>query len=400
MADVIWRGLQGITQAQRTYALNAPAAGETQALIHNKKRVTYTGVTGDTATTAAAGLAAAAGASSDIEWTELTVTSSGAVVTVVGPADGAPFTLSTAVTGSATVTAGATVTAVSPHDPADAANYEGGALPGNNDTVKWPRDAADMRYNLTTALASITGLTILREAGGPLVGLPDYRGQGYREYRGTRLVTPATTVRIDLDGTEDANGIRLDVSGATCALTVTGVQGGQLDAEAVEITGMASTSAARVSNGSLAVVGGVVPTVAGDSSAVRVESGCTLTGVELKDCTARIGSSWGGDLNVLGGTCDVVGSATGTSTVVGGAVNWKGSGNLNAPQIGDGGLVTTAGGSAPLALTGRVALLHPTAGFADPFTRLARPYDIDTVDSGTGGIDVGTNLRVTIDTRP
>lgn len=399
MATVIWRGLQGITRAQRPYTCNAPAAGETMTLIHNKKRVTYTGVTGDTGTTAAAGLAAACAASADAEWTELEVSSSGAVVTVLGPADGAPFTLTTAVTGSATLTAGSAVAAVSPYDVADTANYEGGALPSNGDTLRLPRDAADMRFNLTTALASITGLTILRELGGPAVNLPDYRAQGYREYRGCRLVTPATTVRIDLDGTEPANAIRLDVGGATCAMTVTGSQGGQLDAEAVEVTGMASTSSVRASNGSVAVVGGTVPTIAGELSAVRIESGCTLTGLEFKDCSSRVASSWSGDLNVLGGTCDVTGTATGTCKVVGGTVVWKGSGNLNAPQIGAGGTVTTEGGSAPLALTGTIARLDATARFRDPFTRLARPYDIDNVFAGTGGIEVGQDCKITVDDR-
>ena len=396
MATVIWRGLQGITQAQRPYTCNAPAAGETMTLIHNKKKVTHTGVTGDTGTTAAAGLVAAWQASNDGEWAELTVSSSGAVVTVLGPADGAPFTLTTAVTGAATLTAGTPVAAISPNDPADAANYEGGALPGNNDTLRLPRDAADMRFNLTTALASITGLTILRELGGPNVNLPDYRAQGYREYRGTRLVTPATTVRIDLDGREEANAIRLDVGGATCALTVTGAQGGQLDGEAVEVTGMASTSSVRVANGSVAVAGGVVPTIAGDGSAVRIESGATLTAIELRGCSSRVGSSWSGNLDVLGGTCDVVGTATGTCTVVGGTVAWKGSGNLNAPQIGAGGTVTTDGGSAPLALTGTIAKLDATAGFRDPFTRLARPYAIASTYAGMDGLELGRTFTLTV----
>jgi hypothetical protein len=206
-------------------------------------------------------------------------------------------------------------------------------------------------------------------------------------------------VRIDLDGTEGANALRFDVGGATCALSIAGPQGGQLDAEAVEVTGLASTSSIRVAAGSVAVVGGTVPAIDADGSAVRVESGCTLTALELKDGTARIGSSWSGDLNVLGGTVEVVGTATGTCTVVGGTVQWKGTGNLNAPQIGAGGTVTTEGGAGPLALTGIIARLDATALFRDRFTRVARPYKIDCVFAGTGGIEVGEDCQITVDDR-
>jgi len=399
MATKIWRGLQGILQGQQGYTCNA-SIGDTYSLVHNKKVISYTAVTGDTATTIAAALVAAAGNSNTQEWTELTVTSNGAVVNILGPADGAPFTVTAVVTGSATLTAGTTVTPISPFDVTDAANYDAGVAPVSNDLILCPRDAADMRYNLA-GLASLTGLTIQRDLGGPNIGLPDYRAAGYREYRQTQLKVKAGTFNIFLDGTEGKYALRFDNQTIASTVNITGIQGGQLDSEAIEMTNLGTASVVNCSSGSIALPAGTVVTLNAANSAVRVESAVTLSGtVELLNCSSRLRSSWTTNLAVTNGVCEVASAATGPCTVIGGTVNWTGSGNLNSPFIGDGGTIDTSGGATAIAVTGYITKMHPNASFVDSFTRVSRPYTIESAGAGLSGLDVGRDFKITVDNRP
>jgi len=372
--------------------------GDTYSLIHNQKTVRYTAVSGDTTALVAAGLASAATSSGTAEWSELLASSAGAVVTILGPADGTPFTLTTAVTGSATLTAGTPAAGVSPHDLADAANYAGGALPVNSDTLTFPADGADVRTGLT-ALTAVTGLVIRRDAGGPVVGLPDYRSRGYREYRPTFLEVPAATVLVHLSARDRAGAFRLDCDATATVVSVIGEQAGRLDGEQVEVKGGTGACAVRLANAAVAVVGGAVAVLAADGGVVRVEAGVTLGAVELKDTTARIGATWTA-LDVTGGQVDVMRAATGPLTLRAGTVNWKGSGNFNAPQLGVGAVLSTQGGADPIAVTGVIVKLGGNAVLDDPFTRITRPYSVDLLGSGPSGLNVGPDARITVAARP
>jgi hypothetical protein len=404
MATVRWLGLQGVTRKVYRWTVNA-SVGDTYTLTHNLKTVSYTAVTGDTTADVAAGLVAAVQASPEPEFQELEASSNAAVLSITGPDDGATVTVTASVSGSATMTAGTTTAPVSPYDVGDGANYSSGSLPANNDTLVIPTGSADMRYNLE-ALSAITGLTIVREIDGPVIGLPDYRATNYREYRPTRLKVPAPTVRINLSQQEDGP-IRLNLHSTNAAITVNqaGAAGrGNIGAEAIDIIGTAANSTLAV-NGSSVVVApaytdtGTITTLTADNSTIRVGRGATLTNAELNGCEAEIGCNWTGLTVDDGGLTTITGTATGALTANGGTVNWNSTGTLTNPIIGVGVTLDLSGASGAVAVSGAIAR-HAGSTINDPGSRITVPYDVQCIRCGVEGLTLGKHRTVTVDAGP
>jgi hypothetical protein len=509
MATVLWLGLQGVVRKQYRWTVNA-AAG-TYTLTHNLKSISYTYVTGDAAADIVAGLVAAAVNSPEPEWAELSVDSySTAVVGVTGPDDGATFTVTASVTGSATMTAAnqvdlitfnatatggnlqltiqktdgsyattgnaawnatdatflsnintaldaatgiaggivatgaapddaitltysgtgyagspwrratvavfptsvasatysnttaAGVAPVSPHDVADNANYSGSLA--NNDTLVIPAGSADMRYNLE-AKNNITGLTVIREAGGPSFGLPDYRATGYREYRALRLKFPATTATINTTVQDGAGAMRLHLSSATCAMRVTGEANGGgagIGDEVLEVIGSGNSSTLAITNSSVAVAPLVsttagFTTIVGDNSTVNLGSGVTTVTDEFTACTVQIACNWTTLTAAGAGTLTVLGTATGALIANQGTVNWNGTGALASPEIGADVLLDLAGGSAAVAVTGQI-VMYDGAVLNDPGSRITVPFSVYRFRCPVEGLNVGRHRKVTVDT--
>lgn len=402
MAVVRWLGVQGVTRKVMQWTCNA-SIGDSYSLVHNLKVITYTAVTSDTATIIAAALATAAGLSAEPEWQELAVTSVGAIVYVTGPDDGAEFTVTRVVTGSATMTAGSTTNPVSPHDVADNANYS--ATLANGDTLVIPAGSADMLYNLE-AKAAITGVTVIREAGGPVVGLPDFRNgaPNYREYRPTRLKLLCTTATIYTTNQDGAGAVRMHFNTSVATIKIIGTQAGfgTLGQEVVEVIGTDTTSVLSIVNSSVAIaplVGTVatVDTLTGENSTINVGSGATLEdgGTELTDCTAQIGCNWVGLVVAGNGTLTVTGSANGQISAEQGTVNWNGTGNIDA-LLGPGAILDLSQGA------GAVAVVDPItksegAVINDPGSRITVPFVVNCDRSGVDGLNVGRHRKVTID---
>jgi len=401
MATVLWRGLQGVTRKVYRWTCNA-SAGDVYTLTHNLKTISYTAGGSDTATDVATGLVAAAQASPEPEWQEVDAASSGAVVTITGPDDGATLTVTASVSGGATLTAGTTTSPVSPHDVGDAVNYSTGSLPANNDTLVIPVGSADMRYNVE-ALNAITGLTIIREAGGPAIGLPDYRATGYREYRPTRLKLPATTVTIRTTNQDSAGSIRLNLSAATSAVTITGDGGNTtVGSEVVDIIGTASTSSISCNSSSVVVAPAISDTatlasITADNSTVTIGRGVTLTTAELNGCQSLVSANWT-TLTVNGtGTTTIVNAATGSLVANGGTVNWNGTGTLTNPVIGPGVTLDLSAGSGAVAVSGAI-LRYDGSVINDPGTRITVPYEVDCVRTDLTGLNLGRHRKLTVDT--
>ena len=401
MATVIWLGLQPKTAKVMRWTCNA--ASGTYSLTHNLKKITYTYSSG-TAADVVAGLVALAQASAEPEWQELTVSADSSDVVVTGPDDGRPFTVTASVTGSATMTAGTTINPTSPNDVGDNANYS--ATLANSDTLVIPAGSADMLYNLEDK-ASLTGLTVVRQAGGPKIGLADWRDVNYREYRPTRFKVKAATLAIGTSNQDAAGNVRIYVNAVASAITINGDgQAGnvQIGDEVVEIIGANSTSSLNVSGSSVAVATitsttATIPTITAETSTVNLGSGCTLTNIELDDCTSQIACDWSGTITTSGtaSTLAVKSAPSGTGAIVAeqGTVYWDGNGFLNV-TLGANTTLDLSRGAGTVGV-GSDTVKNEGAVINDPGSRIAVPYVVVCNRSGVEGLNVGRHRKVTID---
>lgn len=401
MATVTWIGKRQITRYSRPYTAGGTTTG-TYGFTINGKTVSITG-DGGTAAFQAASLQAALAASTEPEFAECTWTVSGAVVTVTGPADGAPLTISTSVSGSATLTAGTATSATSPFDLADTANYSGGALPSNNDTLVFPANSADVLYGLD-ALTSVTGLTIKREANGPKIGLQDWKAPGYREYRQTTLITAATTLNIDLGTEQGFRTLRFDLKGTpTTTAYVVGQNATAAGQESLEIQ-RPGTLTCYISGGSVAVTpgsgGSLAMTLlsAVNGATASVGTGITVTTLTYNQSGGIVESSFT-TLNQNGGTTEVRGTAAGTPVIDAGTVSWKGTGTITNAVLGSGGLLDTSAGVGAITVSGAI-VMNEGSSLNDPTARLTKTYSIQLNRTGIGGVSlsVGEHCKVTVDT--
>jgi hypothetical protein len=374
MADVIWRGLQRARAQVATLTIGTASTGGTITVtVGGTKSVIITPTTTNTTTTATE-LLAALQACTEGEFTEITWTSSGAVVTGTGPADGAPFTIAKTDGGSNATTLASSATApLSPHDAADGANYSTGAIPAAADRLVFQDGDVSVKYGLTGLTNAISVLR--RDTYTGAIGLPDQSANGYVEYRRTHLDVDATAIVIEQSAGDFAGQFRLEcTSAAACTLTVTGGSPAQLGAEVVDIYGLPASSVLNVAGGSVLVAGKVgqtatVATWLGTRASFRFGSGVTLTaGERLRDVTALVLCSWSGSLTLDGGDVTVGGSAAGSLVIDGGRVVWRSTGNPgNSPAIGSGGSLDLTQAPKTLTIGGTVAAyaggaLDDTAG--------------------------------------
>jgi len=328
-------------------------AGPTQSIAVKPSSSTTSQAASDFATA----LAAAGGAFSD-----LTFSASGAVVTITGPSDGAPFTFAKSDAGTNGTTLATTQSPKSPSDVGDPANYSTGALPVTGvDSLTLENSSVPLLYNLDAlAAVALASPGFVRGTFTGTVGLPTTNPNGYPEYRPTELSLKTTAALVEQAG-DGAQQLRLKFidPGSAVTVTVTGDGGNaQVGGEALEIEGLPASSVVDVTGGSVAIApltgqACTVLTLLAVGATVRVGGGATLSGtVNLKDCQARIGSSWATSLTVDGGSAvEITGSAGGPAVVIeGGTVTWHSTGNPGAGCIvGSNGVLDLS--TAPKVLT-------------------------------------------------
>lgn len=201
---------QAISQVTEITIGGTWSAGETVRLTINGKYVEYVAQGGDTAALVAAGLQAAADASTDAEFTEVTFTVATTKVTATGTA-GIPFTITTSETAaSGTSSASTTVSATGPHHWDNAANWSTGSVPVNSDEVYVELSSVWIKYGFPTGL---TLAKFIMTAGS--VGLPDENANGYAEYRSTYLTISSAIVTIYGGST-----VRISTESANTVVTV------------------------------------------------------------------------------------------------------------------------------------------------------------------------------------
>ena len=382
MATVLYVGKQVKRAGVKSVTVGSSTAAQTFTLTTgNGKAITYTAGSGETTTTIAAALQALFAAATDGEFTELdsgsTPTSN--VFNVTGPADGAPFTLTTSGTGTLTI---ATVTAqLSPYDVSDGLNYSTGALPtagGVDDLIDESAGTA-MLYN-AAALTAIDLLSFTRRAsnqGG--LGLPVTNANGYPEYRTSELEINAPTIRIELNSRDRAGSLRIKSvwSGSAVTATIMGAGGTEVRKEAVEIRGLPASSIVDVSQGSVAIAPyagqtATVATLLATDSTVRVGSGVTLTNATLSNCQGLIETNYTTLTMIGGGAIETNKAATGSAAgtlVYTGTLTWKSTGGPgNSPVIGSGGAIDFTEAPAAISVGGTVEL-NAGGSWIDPAGR-------------------------------
>jgi hypothetical protein len=247
MATTAWLGAALKVPQQDTILLTLTwAAADTIDLTINGKVLTLTcgsGVIADIiedlanmingGTLANSGSANALGSSIG-EFNKLTATEDGvATVTITGPPDGQPFTLTVASTtagdGAHTHTANF-VTPTGPHHWDDADNWSGGAAPSDADVVVFDgRATQSLKYALDQNATTPSQVIITQDFGPNLtIGLPevnkDTSNLPHDEYLQSYLkigaAADAQTITVDIDA-KQAGLIKLDTNTAKTVMTVT-----------------------------------------------------------------------------------------------------------------------------------------------------------------------------------
>lgn len=368
MAVVSWVGKQIAKPWKKTLTVATADTGGTITLTGgNSQAVAVTPTTTNTTTTAseiATALAAAGGVFSD-----LTVTSSGAVVTLVGPSDGAPVTFSKADGGTNSTSLATVDSPTSPHDLNDPVNYSTGALPVDaTDSLLFENSAVDAKYNADAlaAIALVSPGVVRRATYTGRLGLPSTNDSGYPEYRATYFQWKATGMLWEASDQDQPGQFRTQaMHGSATTVTITGpASNAQIGGESLEIYGLPASSVVTMTGGSLALSplqgqSCPVATLSALNATVSVGASATLSGtVRLDNCTARIRTSWTTSVTVDGQSqVEIGGSAAGVLVIDGGTVYWRSTGNPgNSPIIGSGAVLDLETAPASLTIGGTIAL--------------------------------------------
>jgi len=352
-----WVGKQRKRAQVTTLTIASFANGETFITTVGVKAPTYIATTAlDTsAAVLTANLIVFLQALTDPEFTELTFAagSTTTTITVTGPTDGKPFTLTA--TGTGTYSAALTYAALSPNDWTDPLNWDTGTIPTTGDTAVIGNTAIDILYNIDDNGVDV--YIVRREnTHTGRIGLPDTSIAGYPEYRPTHLEVAAVTVVVETSRTDAAGSLRFKSTGAASTWTIQGDGTATLDAEPVELYGTAATSVIRCIGSGIALApldsqAGAVTTLTGESSAVRVGAGLTLVNATMKGCSWRIEASCTTLTQTDGGSGEVGrAAAVGNSglKLYSGYVTWTSTGATgNSPVLGPGATLdfTAAPGS-------------------------------------------------------
>lgn len=382
MATLNWIA-GNVTRTQRaTLTITSATVGNTNGLTVAGKTISYTAVTGDSTSTIASALTTLLSNAIDSEFRTMSFAvnaTSANVIDITAATPGFPFTASAF--GTATPTYSVTVANSSKNDLNATANYSGGALPSNGDTLVFENGPEGVFWNLN-ALSSVdlAAVIVRSNLDGPnaRLGLPTFNTLGFREYRGTTITLGETPIlQIYESPTANAETYRFVVDdNAACALDVYGQANGvQIGDEVTVWRGGNASNTVRIVGGSLAVAVGATETAVISSLQVtdgtcQLGSGVTLTTVNAINSIVLVRSNVT-TLIVDGpqSTVTVEGTATGgTVTVDDGTLVWNSSGTITTLRIGSGGTLDATGSRLPFTCTN--VTLEEGATILDPYGRI------------------------------
>ncbi len=323
------------------------------------------------------------------EFTEVTPTVNGAVVTLTGVTPGVPFTFSVTVTtaGSGTAVLATTTTAAGPNDALPDENWSNG-FPVNGDDLVIARPIS-LLYNLD-ALAAVAPASLTIHSGfwanGAIIGLPRISGQrntAYNEYRPTALqLNGCAAAQIGLEPGSGQTLINLDFGTGTVDLSVLRVGTSVDPSRPALCVAMNPGSAA---NGTLEVISGTVGVgFYGESCKVTPRIGYRSNPTGDANVSFGAGVTIGATFDMSGGTVElntgstVITKSGGELTIngtgahaaldnFGGEVFYNSTGTLGATRINVGGGATLDFSRDMSAKTqGSTILLCKGAALVDP----------------------------------
>lgn len=231
MAIKIFTGNAALVTDVWTFTVVTYSNATVLGITCNGKTVSITlSGSGYTAATAAAALQALLAASTYGEFLEYTWTVSDAVITGTARVSGVPGTFTNASTGGTAGTLSNSTAASGPNFLSVAANWTGGTLPTNSDSVVFDRFSPSALYGLT-ALSALTGLTIETIDFPNSIGLPAVRGSangfdpnsggGYPEYRTRYMLLSAGTPTLNIGrGSLVPTRVNIEFGGSAAATAV------------------------------------------------------------------------------------------------------------------------------------------------------------------------------------
>ena len=359
MATVIWRGdAAAVAQVERysVSGVGAPTVGESITFTCGNKTIVVEVTNSNNASAAAfygSCVTAIGTYDNDIpEFAEVTATSDSTYLYLTGPVSGKPFTITaTSSGGGLSVSQSTTTTASSPNDVGLAANWVGGSLPANGDTVIIENTDSSLLYNLddlaSVALASLQ----IRQSFTGEIGLPAF-GADYYEYRTTKWQIASSSVVIGQGSGTGSGRIQLDLRSTQTEVIVwnTGTPDDP-DIGAVSIIGSNASNVVRVAKGSV----GIATALASDTatvatlemafdtnqdsdSSVTVGSGVTLTTIKVYGGEHEIRADftnltqYGGRTRLMTGV-----SPSGAIDILGGQCLYDSDGTLTQGYVAAGG---------------------------------------------------------------
>lgn len=377
MAIVTWIGAAQARRQVTTLTVGSNTNGHTFTTTINGKSITYTAAS-DSTSTIASHIKSLLEDSNEGEFSELEYEVSANVVTVTGPENGLPFSMTTGGTG--TYTASTIVTPISPHDAGLGTNYSTGSIPNGNDTLVLENSSVSILSNLT-ALANIPLTYERRETYRGQIGLPDTSVNGYREYRDTHLNANGPEWRWYESNDNPGQSRIAIVSTPAVAWKHVGTGGVAVGQESVEVTGLPANSTVNISGGSLTVAPlasqtANVTSLRSINSTLRFGSNMTLVTADLKDTTFELRCGYT-TLTMDGATTVVVlGVGDGdTTSIQGGTMRWLSTGTFGNLTIGAGGAMDLK--DAPLPVAAGTITLEAGSILDNTRDRIEKPWSYE-----------------------
>ena len=328
------------------------------------------------------------------------------VITITGT-PGEPLTVSSSesTAGSGAI-ADSTVQSPTGKNWADnAANWVGGTAPTTDDTVIFENGSQSCKYGLSQ-LADMAQIEFRSTWTGQF-GLPPYNtsvsGKTFYQSETQSLALTRASGTDVIIGEEGATGgstmIRLDLNGnSNSSLTVhssgTAAFKSSQGIAAVHIDGCADITANITGGDVWLETSSTTVNVGGNSPTVRVSGTTTLINVDggtgYSDGNATAITQDGGTWTHEDGTC-------GTLTVMAGTHNYKSTGTVTSPAVGNAGTLSMDAGVGGVTFTNPLEVYGTGATFTDSKRRTGAIV-VDLNGATLSQCNLGSHLRITAGT--
>jgi len=252
MATRTWLGTAAAVAQVSTVQVTAYDAATTYKLTVNGN-VISTIAAGSVNATATA-LAAAWNLSTVPEFTGVTASAATDTVTLTADVKGTPFTATSSVSsGTGTIGSVTAVTAATgPNHWSNTANWSGGAVPVNSDTVILDGPISIL-YGLDQSAVTVAELRIMQRFTGYL-GLPKRNALNYAEYLDDFLKIGATLLKIGIGTGTGSGRLKINLGSVASTITVDGTgTTAERDLPACILAGTSSSNAITVNGGSVGI---------------------------------------------------------------------------------------------------------------------------------------------------